>query len=215
MHAAKTSFQVPASRQTGQSLPNITRSGPKPCSTKADVRTQIGRAPMVPGRLGDHARELAVEIRKREYGLHAAGPIVEFAGRDGRLGDVIDHHAQAPAVSRRGAAPRGDGPAAAGDHRGCARRSSSASPRSTSGRSSQRGSGSSWTRWRTPLKRCMALQFVERVAELRIGKVDPGHDAFDEVVFRRQVAAASEPRRATGGPAPRRCRRSGGFRGWA
>ena len=80
--------------QTGQSEPNITRSGPKASSTVSAYGPQVGDAPGVPVGLGDHARELADHVLVLGQRAHVRRPRLQLAGRDRRLGEVVDDEHQ-------------------------------------------------------------------------------------------------------------------------
>ena len=110
-------------------------------------------------------------------------PWLERAGRDRRLGQVVDDEPdvrQAPGqLQRRRQLARPDqqvvGQPGRPDRARC--------PRTTSSRSSHSGSGSSWTWWRMPTSRSPpgpARSAAMRLGDGGIRQVDPADDPADE-----------------------------------
>ena len=91
----------PARRQTGQSEPYITRSGPKMSTTRATYGLRSAGRPVGPVGLGDHARELAGDVRQGAERLHQRRPGVDLARGDRRFGEVVDDEAHVGKRLRR------------------------------------------------------------------------------------------------------------------
>ena len=113
-------------------------------------------------------------------------PTARRTRADRRLGGVVDHEAESGHLTRHDQAP----PAArAADEQvvGETGRLDAASPRRTSGRRSQSGSGSSWTWWRIPTSHSPPVRRAARRAfrRPRIGQIDPADHAADERDGRR------------------------------
>ena len=138
------------SSHTGQSLPHISRCGPKRLEQVIDAGRERRRRPRLPasvtrpGELADHGRSRA---RARRF---ACFQRVEIAGGDRRLRAVIEHHGEIR-IPRGELAQRGQVSAAAPARRTPGHdRSSLRRPGASSCRSIQSGSGMSWIMGRRP-----------------------------------------------------------------
>ena len=90
--------------QTGQSEPNISRSGPNSSSSRSRVGPDVLLAPVAPVGLGDEAGELAVDPLVRGERREVGAPRLALAGRDVGLGAVVDDERE---LRERGGDPRG------------------------------------------------------------------------------------------------------------